>query len=104
MGVAAPGLETPDYILSLCAAVTTRHDAVEAVDARWRPDSDALRRAIGPLGGSGERLWRRFEAAAQRGPVVDTGWSATAGAAPLVGAGLVLAGAALLARRGGQVG
>lgn len=98
VGVTAPGLETPDYILSLCAAVTTRHDALEAVDARWRPDSDALRRAIGPVGGSGERLWRRFESAAQRGPVVDTGWSATTGPAPMVGAGLVLAGAALLGR------
>ena len=58
VGVVAPGLATPQYILDLCAQVATVEQAVAAANAKWRPVPAALAQAVGPLGGSGDRLWK----------------------------------------------
>lgn len=111
VGIVVPGLETPPYILALCARAGSLRSAVTAAHAGWRPGATDMRRAIGPVGGSGERLWLAFEDAVRRGPIIDTGVDgdrpgATGGAMDgsllpaVAGTGLVAAGAVVLARRG----
>ncbi|KNX37748.1 hypothetical protein [Luteipulveratus halotolerans] len=66
VGVLAPGLTVPDYILALCAHARTVAEVETAVRERERPDADVLEAAIGPVGGSGERLWKAWRKAALR--------------------------------------
>ncbi|MDI3331643.1 MAG: hypothetical protein QJR09_13055 [Micrococcus sp.] len=64
VGVVAEGLTVPDYILSVSARARTVAEVVAAVEARWRPSQDVLEAAVGPLGGSGDRLWKAWRKSA----------------------------------------
>lgn len=58
VGVVDPALTVPDYILALCAHARTVPEVVAAAAAQWRPSAAELTAAIGPVGGSGDRLWK----------------------------------------------
>lgn len=65
VGVVAPGLDVPDYLLDVCAPAQTVDEAVAAVEARRRPDADVLDEIVGPVGGAGRRLARLYRRAAR---------------------------------------
>ncbi len=57
-----PELSVPDYLVSVCSGtIDEAADAVAAVNAAHLPDRATLSDAVGPVGGSGDRLlnaWR----------------------------------------------
>lgn len=67
VGTVADGLATPDYILALCAQARTVTEAVTAVGRADVPSKAELTAAIGPIGGSGDRLWKAWRKASVPG-------------------------------------
>lgn len=67
VGIVAPELNVPDYILKLAAQASTVEEAMAAVEAGWKPDPAELEAVVGPVGGSQERLWNYWVAAAKAG-------------------------------------
>lgn len=64
VGIMDPALDVPDYLLSLAAPVRTVEEAVDAAAAGWVPEESELASVVGPVGGSRERLWDYWVAAA----------------------------------------
>ncbi|MCI2422451.1 hypothetical protein MOQ72_33985 [Saccharopolyspora sp. K220] len=57
VGCTDPALTVPDYLLSVCSStIDDAAQAVSAVDQAELPDPEALADAVGPVGGSANRL------------------------------------------------
>ncbi|XVX20393.1 hypothetical protein ACQP1U_00515 [Actinomycetota bacterium] len=64
VGVVDPALTVPAYILSLCAQARTVPEVLAAAGAQWLPPASVLKASVGPVGGSGDRLWKVWRKAA----------------------------------------
>jgi hypothetical protein len=68
IGCVDPALEIPDYLRSVCSAVIDDAEAaVQAVDKVEPLDDATLRAAVGPVGGSAQRLFDVWRAAVPSG-------------------------------------
>lgn len=67
IGCVDPALVVPDYLLRVCSAtITDPADAVESIMNAELPDADVLYDAVGPVGGSVDRLLDAWAQAARR--------------------------------------
>lgn len=58
VGIVVPGLTVPPYILALCAQAGSVPEVLTAVEARALPTPEVMTSSVGPVGGSGDRLWK----------------------------------------------
>ncbi len=67
IGCVDPKLVVPDYLLQVCSStITDPAEAVEAIATAELPADDVLYDAVGPVGGSVDRLLDAWAAAARR--------------------------------------
>ncbi len=67
IGCVDPKLVVPDYLLQVCSAtITDPAAAVDAIATAELPDADVLYDAVGPVGGSVDRLLDAWSKAARR--------------------------------------
>ncbi|GLY66080.1 hypothetical protein [Amycolatopsis taiwanensis] len=64
VGCTDPALTVPDYLLSVCSStIDDAAQAVSAVDQAELPDAETLADAVGPVGGSANRLLNAWSGA-----------------------------------------